>query len=101
MLLPSRIQIRTASAGTPAQAQLSGGPIRSAITARSNSSTISGAIEKPLGKKADLKMLPVQPGDAPDMYAGVRDLIEQLNYDQATRVDHGVTNFVAWCRDYF
>ncbi len=46
-------------------------------------------------------MLPVQPGDAPDMYAGVRDLIEQLNYDQATRVDHGVTNFVAWCRDYF
>jgi UDP-glucuronate 4-epimerase len=60
-----------------------------------------GAIEKALGKKAEMEMLPLQPGDVPDTYADVTDLVEQFHYKPATPVEQGVANFVAWYRDYF
>ena len=60
-----------------------------------------GAIEKALGKKAELEMLPLQLGDVPDTYADVSDLVEQFNYKPATPVEQGVANFIAWYRDYF
>ncbi len=59
------------------------------------------ALEKALGKKADMDMLPLQPGDVPDTYADVTDLVEQFHYKPATPVVQGVTNFVAWYRNYF
>jgi UDP-glucuronate 4-epimerase len=59
------------------------------------------ALEKALGKKADMDMLPLQPGDVPDTYADVSDLVEQFHYKPATPVDQGVANFVAWYRNYF
>ncbi len=59
------------------------------------------ALEKVLGKKADMDMLPLQPGDVPDTYADVTDLVEQFHYKPVTAVDLGVTNFVAWYRNYF
>ena len=59
------------------------------------------ALEKALGKKADMDMLPLQPGDVPDTYADVTDLVEQFHYKPATPVDQGVANFVAWYRNYF
>jgi len=46
-------------------------------------------------------MLPLQPGDVPDTYADVTDLVEQFQYKPNTPVEHGVANFVAWYRDYF
>jgi UDP-glucuronate 4-epimerase len=46
-------------------------------------------------------MLPLQPGDVPDTYADVADLVEQFHYKPATPVIQGVANFVAWYRDYF
>ena len=60
-----------------------------------------GAIEKALGKKAEMEMLPLQPGDVPDTYADVTDLVEQFHYKPETPVVQGVGNFVAWYRDYF
>jgi UDP-glucuronate 4-epimerase len=60
-----------------------------------------GALEKALGKKADMEMLPLQPGDVPDTYADVTDLVERFHYKPATAVEQGVANFVAWYRDYF
>jgi hypothetical protein len=60
-----------------------------------------GAIEKVLGKKAEMEMLPLQPGDVPDTYADVTGLVEQIHYKPATPVVQGVANFVAWYRDYF
>jgi UDP-glucuronate 4-epimerase len=60
-----------------------------------------GALEKALGKKADMEMLPLQPGDVPDTYADVSDLVEQFHYKPATMVEQGVANFVAWYRDHF
>lgn len=59
------------------------------------------SLEKALGRKAEMDMLPLQPGDVPDTYADVTDLAEQFDYRPATPVVQGVTNFVAWYRDYF
>ena len=60
-----------------------------------------GAIEKALDRPAEMEMLPLQPGDVPDTYADVTDLVEQFGYKPATPVEQGVANFVAWYRDYF
>lgn len=58
------------------------------------------ALKKALGRKADMDMLPLQPGDVPDTYANVDDLVEQFHYKPATPVEQGVANFVMWYRDY-
>ena len=60
-----------------------------------------GAIEKVLGKKAEIEMLPLQPGDVPETYANVDDLVEQFAYKPATSVEQGVANFVIWYREFF
>jgi UDP-glucuronate 4-epimerase len=59
------------------------------------------ALEKALGKRAKINLLPLQPGDVPDTYANVDDLIEQFNYKPSTSVEDGVANFVQWYRAYF
>jgi len=60
-----------------------------------------GALEKALGKKAEMNLLPLQPGDVPDTYANVDDLVEQFNYKPATPVEVGVARFIDWYRNYF
>jgi UDP-glucuronate 4-epimerase len=59
------------------------------------------ALERALGKKAEMEMLPMQLGDVPDTYADVTDLVEQFHYKPATPLEQGVANFVTWYRDYF
>lgn len=59
------------------------------------------AIEKALGKQAEMDLLPLQPGDVPDTYADVADLIQDFGYKPKTSIDDGVSNFVAWYRNYF
>ena len=59
------------------------------------------AIEKALGKTATKELLPLQPGDVPDTYANVDDLVEQFDYKPATTVQDGVQRFVDWYRDYY
>jgi UDP-glucuronate 4-epimerase len=60
-----------------------------------------GAIEKALGKTAIKKLLPLQPGDVPDTYADVDDLVQQFNYKPVTTVQDGIQQFVDWYRNYF
>ena len=58
------------------------------------------ALEKALGMKADMELLPMQPGDVPDTYADVADLVEHFGYKPVTSVEQGVANFVAWYEAY-
>jgi UDP-glucuronate 4-epimerase len=60
-----------------------------------------GALEKALGKKAEMELLPLQAGDVPDTYANVDDLVEQFHYKPATSVEDGIARFVAWYLAYF
>jgi len=58
------------------------------------------ALEISLGKKAEKEFLPIQPGDVPDTYANVDDLVEQFDYKPNTSVEVGVKNFVNWYKNY-
>jgi UDP-glucuronate 4-epimerase len=59
------------------------------------------AIEKALGKKAKLELLPQQPGDVEETYAGVEALKEATGFQPATHLQEGIERFVAWYRDYY
>jgi UDP-glucuronate 4-epimerase len=59
------------------------------------------ALEKALGKTAEKQLLPLQPGDVPDTYADISELIEQFHYLPATTVPNGVTQLVNWFIDYY
>ena len=59
------------------------------------------AIEKALGKKAQVQYLPLQDGDVPNTYADVDDLMAQFNYKPSTPVEAGIVRFVDWYRGYF
>lgn len=53
-------------------------------------------LEKNLGKKAKLNMLPLQAGDVPATYADVDDLIRDVGYKPATSIEEGIARFVEW-----
>lgn len=59
------------------------------------------ALEKALGKTAKIEMLPLQPGDVPDTFADVDDLVQQFGYKPSTSVEDGIARFVAWYRPHF
>lgn len=59
------------------------------------------ALEKAIGRPAIKEMLPMQPGDVPDTFADVADLVKEFHYQPATPVEDGIAHFVAWYRDYF
>jgi UDP-glucuronate 4-epimerase len=58
-------------------------------------------LQDSLGKKAELNMLPLQPGDVPDTYADVNDLANDVGYRPNTSVEEGVAKFVQWYLDYY
>ncbi|MEZ5452731.1 MAG: NAD-dependent epimerase [Thiothrix sp.] len=60
-----------------------------------------GAIEKELGVKAEMNLLPLQAGDVPDTYADVEALVQDVGYRPATPVEEGVHRFIQWYRDYY
>ncbi|MGH6636693.1 MAG: NAD-dependent epimerase [Gammaproteobacteria bacterium] len=58
-------------------------------------------LENCLGKKAEKTLLPLQPGDVPDTYADVDDLVQDLGYRPSTPVEEGVARFVEWYREFY
>ena len=59
------------------------------------------ALENSLGMKAEKELLPLQPGDVPDTYADVDDLVKNFSYKPQMNINQGVDNFVKWYRGYF
>ena len=58
-------------------------------------------LEECLGRKAEQNLLPLQPGDVPDTFANVDDLVRDFDYQPDTPVEEGVRRFVEWYRDYY
>jgi len=58
-------------------------------------------IEKALGRKAEKRLLPMQPGDVPATYADVDDLMRDVGFKPATPIEEGVRRFVAWYREFY
>jgi len=59
------------------------------------------ALERALGKKAQLDLLPMQPGDVVSTQADVSALEEAAGFRPSTTIDEGIARFVAWYKDYF
>ena len=57
-------------------------------------------LEKCLGVKAKRELMPMQPGDVPETYADVDDLMRDVGFAPATPVETGIRNFVDWYRKY-
>jgi UDP-glucuronate 4-epimerase len=58
-------------------------------------------IEQCLNQKAIRKFLPIQPGDVPETYANIDDLIRDIGYKPSTTIETGVERFVDWYRNYY
>jgi len=58
-------------------------------------------LERALGKKARIEMLPMQPGDVPATTADVSALESDIGYRPKTTVEEGVPRFVEWYRRYY
>jgi UDP-glucuronate 4-epimerase len=55
-------------------------------------------IEQALGRTAEKRLLPLQPGDVPDTEADVDAL---MRYHPETPVETGIGRFVAWYREFY
>ncbi|MFZ5658927.1 MAG: NAD-dependent epimerase [Pseudomonadota bacterium] len=58
-------------------------------------------LEQALGRKAQLELLPFQPGDVQATYADINDLEQAVGFRPATPLADGLARFVAWYRDYY
>ena len=58
-------------------------------------------LEKALGKTAIKNLLPMQPGDVPDTYANVENLIHDLGYQPSTPIKDGIKKFADWYKEYY
>lgn len=63
--------------------------------------TFIETLEKYLGNQAIKNLLPMQPGDVPDTYADVSDLVRDFGYQPSTSLDEGVGHFVRWYLDFY
>jgi UDP-glucuronate 4-epimerase len=59
------------------------------------------AIEKALGKNAEIKFMPPQPGDVKNTHADIDDLIKDYKFRPVTNIEDGVAQFISWYRDYY
>ena len=59
------------------------------------------AIENALGMKAEMELLPLQPGDVPDTQADVDKLIKDVGFKPSTPIQSGIDKFIAWYRHYY
>ena len=61
---------------------------------------VIGLLEEACGKKAEMEMLPMQPGDVYKTYADISAIQRDLGYSPTTSIDVGVPAFVDWYRAY-
>jgi len=57
-------------------------------------------LEANLDKKAQINMLPMQPGDVPITYANVDDLMKDVSFKPSISLEEGIYKFVEWYK-YF
>lgn len=58
-------------------------------------------LEQALGKKAKKELLPMQPGEVPETYADIDDLVREAGFRPGTGIEEGIRKFVAWYKDYY
>jgi UDP-glucuronate 4-epimerase len=62
---------------------------------------VVSVLEKELGRTAQKAMLPMQPGDVPETFADIDDLMRDVGFRPDTSIADGIRNFVAWYRSHY
>jgi len=57
-------------------------------------------LERECGRKAERRLLPMQPGDVPSTFADIDAITRDLGYRPTTTIHEGIPAFVRWFRDY-
>jgi UDP-glucuronate 4-epimerase len=63
--------------------------------------TVVRLLEQCLGRKAQKRFLPMQPGDVLETFADVRDLMRDVGFRPDTPIDQGIRQFVEWYQAYY
>jgi UDP-glucuronate 4-epimerase len=58
-------------------------------------------LEQCLGRKAERRMLPMQPGDVPETFADVESLTRDIGFHPNTTLREGLRRFTDWYREYY
>ena len=58
-------------------------------------------IEKTLNKKAQKKLLPIQPGDVSKTFADITESKKDLKFSPKTKISEGIPKFISWYKDYY
>jgi UDP-glucuronate 4-epimerase len=58
-------------------------------------------LEDALGRRAQLELAPLQPGDVVATAADIADLEEAVGFAPVTPIEEGIGRFVAWYRSYY
>jgi len=58
--------------------------------------TLISAIEKTLGKKANIEQMPMQPGDVDITYSNIDKAKKLIGYQPTTSIEDGLKEFVNW-----
>ena len=58
-------------------------------------------VEQCLGRTAAKNFLPMQPGDVPETYADVDDLVRDTGFRPSTPLAEGIARFIEWYREYY
>jgi UDP-glucuronate 4-epimerase len=57
-------------------------------------------IEQAVGRKANIRMAPMQPGDVKETYADITAIQRDLGFAPTTPIEVGIPRFVEWFRSY-
>lgn len=57
-------------------------------------------LEQELGRKAEIELLPIQPGDVNRSFADIDAISGDLGYAPTTAIEVGVPKFVQWYKEY-
>jgi UDP-glucuronate 4-epimerase len=58
-------------------------------------------LEDCLGKRAQLQLLPLQPGDVRHTEADMGDFVTDFQFEPKVTIEEGIARFVNWYRDYY
>jgi UDP-glucuronate 4-epimerase len=58
-------------------------------------------LEKAIGKKAEIKLMPMQPGDVKATFADLTEINKLFGFKPKTSIKEGIPEFVKWYREYY
>ncbi|MEM9468986.1 MAG: NAD-dependent epimerase [Pseudomonadota bacterium] len=58
-------------------------------------------LEEALGKKAEINMKPMQPGDVYETYADIEAIKNAVGFEPKTSLDEGLSKFVEWYKGFY